>query len=88
MSYTLDFTRKAKEDVEFFKKSGNKAVLNKINTIIEWILESPFIGLGKPEPLRYYLSGYWSRRINREHRMVYEVIDELIIIHSVRGHYE
>ena len=47
MSYTLDFTRKAKEDVEFFKKSGNKAVLNKINTIIEWILESPFIGLGE-----------------------------------------
>ena len=88
MSYTLDFTRKAKEDIEFFKKSGNKSVLNKINTLIEVILESPYIGAGKPEPLRYDLSGYWSRRINREHRMVYEVVDEIIIIHSVKGHYE
>jgi toxin YoeB len=88
MAYILDFTRKAKEDIEFFKKSGNKAVLNKINTLIEEILESPFVGTGKPEPLRYDLSGYWSRRINREHRLTYEVTEEIIIILSLKGHYE
>ena len=88
MTYILDFTRKAKEDIEFFKKSGNKAVLNKINTLIEEILESPFIGTGKPEPLKYDLSGYWSRRINREHRLTYEVTEEIIIILSLKGHYE
>lgn len=88
MAYILDFTRKAKEDIEFFKKSGNKAVLIKINTLIEEILESPFIGTGKPEPLKYDLSGYWSRRINREHRLTYEVTEEIIIILSLKGHYE
>ena len=88
MNYILDFTRKAKEDLEFFQKSGNKAILRKINLLIEEILESPFIGTGKPEPLRYDLTGFWSRRINREHRLVYEVTEEIIIILSLKGHYE
>jgi toxin YoeB len=88
MNYILDFTRKAKEDLEFFKKSGNKAILRKINLLIEEILESPFVGTGKPEPLKYDLIGFWSRRINREHRLVYEVTDEIIIILSLKGHYE
>ena len=88
MNYILDFTRKAKEDLDFFKKSGNKAVLKKINILIEEILESPFVGTGKPEPLKHDLVGFWSRRINREHRLVYEVTDEIIIILSLKGHYE
>ena len=52
MNYILDFTQKAKEDVEFFKKSGNKTILKKINTLIDEILASPFIGTGKPEALK------------------------------------
>ncbi len=87
MSYILDFTDKAKEDIEFFKKSGNKAVLKKIFTLLNEIIESPFVGTGKPEPLKYNLTGYWSRRINREHRLVYEVTEEIIIILSAKGHY-
>jgi toxin YoeB len=88
MNYILDFTRKAKEDLDFFKKSGNKAVLKKINILIEEILESPFVGTGKPEPLKHDLVGFWSRRINREHRLTYEVTEEIIIILSLKGHYE
>ena len=88
MNYILDFTDKAKGDIEFFKKSGNKAVLKKIFTLLNEIIESPFVGTGKPEPLKYNLTGYWSRRINREHRLVYEVTEEIIIILSAKGHYE
>lgn len=88
MKYILDFTQKAKEDIEFFKKSGNKTVLKKVNTLIEEILESPFVGTGKPEALKHELTGYWSRRINREHRLIYKVTEEIIIIHSLKGHYQ
>jgi len=88
MSYPLDFTSKAKEDIEFFKKSGNKAILKKIKTLIEEISESPYSGTGKPEPLKHDLSGFWSRRINREHRLTYEVTEKFIIILSLKGHYE
>ena len=70
MSFALDFTKKAKEDVSFFKKAGNKTVLKKINILVGEISETPFEGTGKPEPLKYKLSGYWSRRINKEHRVV------------------
>jgi len=49
--------------------------------------KSPFSGLGKPEPLKANFKGYWSRRITHEHRMVYKVLEEEIIIMSVKGHY-
>ncbi len=88
MGYVLDFTSKAIKDIEFFKKAGNKAVLNKINSLIEEILKSPFRGTGKPEQLKHDLVGFWSRRINREHRLVYEVTEQKIIILSLKGHYE
>ncbi len=49
----------------------------------------PYSGIGKPEPLKHHLSGLWSRRINKEHRLVYEIIetDNVILIHSLKGHY-
>jgi toxin YoeB len=52
------------------------------------LTDHPFTGTGKPEPLRYDLSGLWSRRINREHRLVYEVEDNIVVVLSAKGHYE
>ena len=59
----------------------------KIRKLIESILETPFEGIAKPEPLKHKLSGAWSRRIDREHRLVYEVIENLITVLSMKGHY-
>ncbi len=88
MGYHLDFTDRAKADVAFHQKAANKAVLKKLFTLIEDLELHPFSGTGKPEPLKHELSGMWSRRINREHRLVYEVKGDIVFILSVRGHYE
>ena len=68
-------------------QSLDKNVLKKINQLIKDIQRSPFEGIGKPEPLAYELSGYWSRRITEEHRLIYTVIDEDLIIVQCRYHY-
>lgn len=88
MSYILDFTDDSKSDLKFHKKSGNKAILKKIIAILVEIADYPFSGTGKPEPLKHDLSGKWSRRINREHRLVYEVLDTIVIVYAIKGHYE
>ncbi|MBX3162915.1 MAG: Txe/YoeB family addiction module toxin [Bacteroidetes bacterium] len=88
MSYRLDFTKQANNDIDFHKKSGNKVVLKKLHVLLEEITEQPFSGTGKPEALKYGLSGFWSRRINHEHRLVYEVLENVVVIHSAKGHYE
>ena len=86
------FSNKAKKDLEFWSKSGNKNILKKISELLRAIQENPFEGIGKPEPLKYNLSGVWSRRINQEHRLVYEIVDEntieILNIISAKGHYE
>ncbi|MEJ7679594.1 MAG: Txe/YoeB family addiction module toxin [Segetibacter sp.] len=61
--------------------------LKKIFQLIKAIRKNPFEGLGKPEALKYGFKGYWSRRINEEHRLIYEVTDVAIIIHATRYHY-
>ena len=66
----------------------DKKIHKKIVELIHDINRSPFTGIGKPEPLKYELSGYWSRRINEEHRLVYKVTDTEIIIIACRYHYE
>lgn len=78
---------KAKDDLAFWKKSGNTSIQNKITQLIASIAENPQIGLGKPEPLKHDLSGAWSRRINKEHRLVYEIESSAVVILSLRGHY-
>ena len=83
----IEFTKQAQKDLAFWKKSGNKIVQKKIQELLEDILQNPFEGIGKPEPLKHSLSGSWSRRINAEHRIVYELIDEIIYIESLKGHY-
>lgn len=87
MKYFLDFTEQANEDIAFHKKSGNLKTTEKIFQLLNDIINHPFEGLGKPEQLKHNLSGCWSRRINREHRLVYEVIEDKIVVYSLRGHY-
>ena len=66
----------------------DKKTLRKINELIRDIQRSPFNGKGKPEPLKYDLAGYWSRRIDREHRLVYQIENNEILIYSCRYHYD
>ncbi len=68
--------------------SENKKIHTKIAALIKDIGRNPFSGIGKPEPLKHELKGLWSRRINDEHRLVYEIKDDEIIIHSCRFHYK
>lgn len=77
----------ADNDLNFWKKTGNKPILKKIAQLIVAIKDNPFVGIGKPEPLKHNLTGAWSRRINQEHRIVYEVVDDKILVHSLKGHY-
>jgi len=87
----IRYNEKAIDDLKYWKKSGNSIIQNKIANLLINIVESPFEGIGKPEPLKYNLSGKWSRRINEEHRIIYEVIIEesnsFLKIYSLKGHY-
>ena len=87
MSDYLDFSNQAKNDIDFHKKSGNKTILKKILVLLHELSEHPFEGTGRPEALKYKLTGYWSRRINHEHRLVYEVFEDTVLLHSAKGHY-
>lgn len=83
----IAFTPKALSQLNYWKQTGNETILRKIRTLLESISETPFSGLGKPEPLKHQLSGYWSRRINDEHRLVYSVEGNKVIIVQCRFHY-
>lgn len=83
----IEISAKAEADLVYWKKTNNEKVLKRIRELLESTLETPFQGIGKPEPLKYNLTGKWSRRINSEHRLVYEVLADTIIIHSLKGHY-
>jgi toxin YoeB len=82
----LVFAEHAWSDYLYWQKTDKK-VLNRINTLIKAIQREPFEGLGKPEPLKHALSGYWSRRINSEHRVVYKVHEGALLIAQLRYHY-
>lgn len=88
----IRYSKKAEKDLAFWVKSGNKAIIKKISVLIKAIQENPFEGIGKPEALKHDLVGYWSRRIDSEHRIIYEIIDEntidILSIISLKGHYE
>ena len=81
------FSRNAWEEYVSWQ-SEDKKMLRKINSLIKDIQSSPFDGIGKPEPLKYDLAGLWSRRIDREHRLVYEVEKQDVFIYSCRYHYD
>jgi len=80
------FHRQAMEDFDRWLRE-KPAVHERIRRLVKETAEHPFEGLGKPEPLRHELAGYWSRRITDEHRLIYKVTDEAIIIASCRYHY-
>lgn len=86
MAYILDFREKAINDIDFFKRTGNKVILNKIASLLDELELHPLTGTGKPEKLKYQLTGLWTRRINREHRMLYSVESDVVYIHSLKGH--
>jgi toxin YoeB len=81
------FAPQAWEDYTYWQRT-NKKVLKRINLLIKDISRDPYEGIGKPEPLKHTLSGYWSRRITDEHRIVYRVEDEILKIAQARYHYE
>jgi toxin YoeB len=82
----VDYTKNAAEDISYWKNKDIK-IYHRIKKIIDNIVENPFIGIGKPEALKYNLSSKWSRRITQEHRIVYEVVDEKMIIYQCRFDY-
>jgi len=84
---TLSFSDDAWDDYLYWQ-SKDKRVLKKLNKLIKEIQRSPFEGLGEPEPLKYNWSGYWSRRITIEHRIVYKVTEDAVLIAQCRYHYK
>lgn len=84
----VDFLDRALDDIEFWKKSGRLKIQNKITRLLESISKTPFSGIGKPEPLKHELIGYWSRRITDEHRLIYKVENNRIKVISLRFHYD
>ncbi len=83
----IAFEESAWEDYLYFK-ANDKSISKKIDKLIKETLRTPFTGLGKPEKLKGNLSGYWSRRITQEHRLVYKYEEEVLIIASCRFHYQ
>lgn len=69
-------------------QNTDKKTLKRINELIRDIMRNPYEGIGKPEPLRYQLTGYWSRRINKEDRLIYKIEGDLLIIISCSEHYK
>ena len=82
----LIFSERAWEDYQYWQKTDKK-ILKRVNALIKEICRDPFEGIGKPEPLKHALSGYWSRRINDEHRVVYKTKDNDLLIAQLRYHY-
>ncbi len=82
----LMFSEHAWNDYLYWQKTDTK-IVKRINLLIKDVQRLPFEGIGKPEPLKHALSGYWSRRINEEHRFVYKVSDDSLLIAQLRYHY-
>lgn len=80
------FSDEAWEDYLYWQ-SHDKKILKRVNELIKAIQRTPFEGVGKPEPLKHTLTGYWSRRINQEHRLVYAVQEGVLEVHQCRYHY-
>ena len=82
----LIFSEQAWEDYSYWQKIDKK-LTQRINALINEITRTPFEGTGKPEPLKHALAGYWSRRINEEHRLIYKMTGDELFIAQLRYHY-
>jgi toxin YoeB len=82
----LVFSERAWEDYLYWRETDRR-LLGRINQLIREIQREPFSGIGKPEPLKHAFQGYWSRRINDEHRIVYKIRDDSVLIAQIRYHY-
>lgn len=89
MSYLLEFSKIALEDIDKHKKSGDKAILKKINKLLNELKEHPMTGTGQPELLKHNLQGLYSRRINKKHRLIYSVKSKKVTVFvlSAYSHY-
>ncbi len=89
MSYVLEFSDIALADIKKHKKSGDKAVLKKIEKLLNELMMHPTEGTGQPEQLKHNLTGLYSRRINQKHRLVYSIDDEVVTVYvlSAWAHY-
>ena len=83
----ITFAQNAWEDYEYWQQT-DKTIMKKISKLIKDIIRSPYKGLGKPEPLKFDLKGLWSRRIDREHRLVYKITENTLTIYACRFHYD
>ena len=81
------FSKRAWDEYQYWVQT-DRQMLKRINQLIQEISRDPFSGVGKPEPLRHQLAGFWSRRITAEHRMVYAVENDDLLIAQLRYHYE
>ena len=86
MTRGLIFSDEAWEDYQYWQAT-DRQMLRRINQLIKDIRRSPYEGIGKPEPLKHQLAGWWSRRIDSEHRFLYRVTEHGIEISNLRGHY-
>lgn len=82
----LVFSDHAWDDYLYWQKTDKK-ILRRVNSLIKEAMRHPFEGVGKPEPLKHGLSGYWSRRITDEHRFVYKISEDALKIAQLRYHY-
>ncbi len=82
----LIFSEHAWQDYLYWQRTDRR-ILRRINALIKETQRTPFAGIGKPEPLKHGLSGYWSRRITDEHRMVYKVEEDALLLAQLRYHY-
>lgn len=89
MSYRLEWTDQAQDDYSAWQRSGNKTGLRKIATLLDELREHPYTGTGQVERMRYYPTNRWSRRIDKQNRIEYEVYDGLVVVKlfSLLGHY-
>ncbi|MCF0065763.1 Txe/YoeB family addiction module toxin [Dyadobacter chenwenxiniae] len=88
--YSVTFSDRAKKDLSFLHKSGGKSLVKRIERIFEELGENPYSGIGKPEQLKNNLSGLWSRRIDKKHRLVYQIIEQTVTVFVIaaKGHYD
>ena len=88
MNYSIKLSERAELDIIKLRESGDKQALRKLDKLIDELREHPETGTGKPERLKHI--GKWSRRINKRHRLIYEIFDQIVVVEVIQayGHYE